>query len=173
MRCLFAEILKVYQILTYKILHVGTNLIHNCSLKSSLIFIIRILHLFFFFFFFFFLCAWYTQRPTTHGNMQCSRHFSPSRQPWLYSNAPWWYISRTHGYHCPHHLQKYITTNAKDKPIFMSNMRKHCTVWWKVLCYFIANLSQISAPMVSSSTHMIPALPKKWLPVNRWPFVGT
>jgi hypothetical protein len=49
-----------------QILRVGTYLIHICNLKSLLIFIIRILHLFFFFF----LCTWYTQQPTTMPSPQ-------------------------------------------------------------------------------------------------------
>jgi hypothetical protein len=57
-----AEILQVYQILMYRILHVGTHSIHSCSLLSSLIFIIKI---YYGFFFFFLLCAWYAQQHKT------------------------------------------------------------------------------------------------------------
>jgi hypothetical protein len=51
MHCQVAENLKVYQILTYKILWFGTYLICICSFKSLLIFIIKIHYVYFFPFF--------------------------------------------------------------------------------------------------------------------------
>ncbi len=78
-----AEILKVYQILMYWILHIGTHSMHSCSLLSSLIFIIKIYYVYFFFFL---LCAWYAQRPMTLWIQ------TPSSTGELYKNAYKWEI---------------------------------------------------------------------------------
>ncbi len=61
-QCWVAKILKIYQILMYKNLRVGTHLTHTCSHLSSLFqfFIIRI---FYVYFFFIFLQAWHANQP--------------------------------------------------------------------------------------------------------------
>ncbi len=56
----FFEIQKVYQIIMHKILRVGTQLIHVCSLLCSLIFIYKSHYVYLFFFI---LRAWYALRP--------------------------------------------------------------------------------------------------------------
>ncbi len=93
MRCQFAEILKVYQILMYKIIHVGTHSKHICSLLSSLIFSYKSHYIYLFFYF---LCTWYAQwyrtlwihsLSSTGALQECVQAEELAQECYFYKNA--------------------------------------------------------------------------------------
>jgi hypothetical protein len=63
----------------------------------------------------------------------------------------------------PNIYRKYISTNAKGKPILYVQLEKLSMEWWRALFYFIANLWLTSVLLVLSSIPMTLALPTKWL----------